>query len=90
MVSTFILPLHAGPVVGHRIDFFSAMPKIPVFFGHTRRKTQYTPNPLEKSSGNPVKFQVSPVISGHCGKKRAFSPNIFDDTGRGNVKDGRM
>ena len=79
-----IFPGPSDPAVGHRMDFFSAMPKIPVIFGYIRRKKQYMPNSQE----NPVKSQDFPVILGHCGKKHAFLPNIFDDTGRGNVKDG--
>ena len=52
-MSTFILPLHAGPVVGHRIDFFSAMPKIPAVFGYTQEKKRYMPNPAGRSGENP-------------------------------------
>ena len=52
-MSTFILPLHAGPVVGHRIDFFSAMPKIPAVFGHIQGKKRDMSNPAGRSDENP-------------------------------------
>lgn len=84
MVSTFILPLHAGPVVGHRIDFFSAMPKIPAVFGHIQGKKRYMSNPAGRSDENPG-FRT---IFGHHGKNGGFLPKIFDDTRGGNMKLG--
>ena len=37
-----------------------------------------------------MKSQDFHVIFGYCGKKRTFLPNIFEDTGGGNMKPGRL
>ena len=68
-----IFPVPSGPAVGHRMDFFSAMPKIPVIFGHIRRKKQYMPNSQE----NPVKSQDFPCDSWALWKKTRIFAQYF-------------
>ena len=68
-----IFPGPSSLAVGHRMDFFSAMPKIPVIFGYTRSKTQYMPNP----QGNPVKSQDFPCDPWALWKKTRIFAQYF-------------